>query len=65
VPLLNALDYGQLPAAGSITIPLTIPNDPNLIGLSLYFTNVSFPSAQGPTLANIVFSPAATLTIVP
>ncbi|MGE0144434.1 MAG: hypothetical protein AB7I19_12915 [Planctomycetota bacterium] len=65
VPLLNALDYGQLPASGSINVPIVIPTNPNTVGLTLYFTNVSFPSAQGPTLSNVVFSPAASLTIVP
>lgn len=64
VPLLNALDYGQLPPSGSITLPIIIPNDPNIIGLQLFMTNVSFPSNQGPTLSNVEFSPAAVLTFV-
>ena len=65
LPLLNWLDYGAIPPSGSFTVPISIPADPNLIGLSLYFSNVSFPSNQTPSVTNLQFSPAAILTFLP
>ena len=65
LPLLNAIDYGPLPPSGTITLPISIPNDPNLIGLQLYFTNVAYPQGSGPSLTNIEFSPAVVMTFVP
>ena len=65
LPLLNVVDFGTLPPSGSYTVPLQVPADPNTIGLQLFFTDVSFPSAVGPTIQNVRFSPAAVITIVP
>lgn len=65
VPLLNALDYGQLPPSGTIVVPINIPNDPNIIGLQLFLTNASFPSNQSPTFTNVEFSPAVVITFAP
>ncbi len=65
LPLLNFADLGPLPMSGQVVTPVNIPNDPNLIGLQLFFTNVSYPAGQVPSPTNVMFSPALTVTIQP
>lgn len=60
-PLIDYFDLGSFPPSGQICTPIPIPNDPNLVGRSFYFTNASFsPTAP----QNTIFAPQFVVTIV-
>ncbi|MFT4512677.1 MAG: hypothetical protein ACI89X_001533 [Planctomycetota bacterium] len=63
LPLLGAYDLGNLGLGGagsSLCLPVTVPNDPLLSGLTLYLANVSYNALN---LTNVTFSAAFELTI--
>lgn len=62
LPLLASADLGPIVYANVMCFDFTIPDEPGLVGTSLYFTNVTHPPGQPDQIS---FAERFTLTILP